>query len=125
MNPGIGTPSQETASDAYRRLTFHTAPSKRGAGHDEVVEATAIFSGVCGIVGHSDWAAPTPCPAWSVAQLLNHVVATSTKFSDFAEGQTDAPRTPSGDLLLPDPVTAFAAARRPRRGELDQRGPES
>lgn len=83
-----------------------------GAGQDELAEATAIFSDVLSSVGHSDWAAPTPCPAWSVSQLLNHVVATLTKFSDFAEGQTDAPRTPSGDLLLPDPASAFAAARR-------------
>lgn len=83
-----------------------------GAGHDEVAEATAIFSGVLVSVEDSDWAAPTPCPAWSVSQLLNHVVATLTKFSDFAEGQTDAPPTPSGDLLLPDPASAFAAARR-------------
>jgi uncharacterized protein (TIGR03086 family) len=80
-------------------------------GGEEVAEATAVLADVLSHVSASDWVAPTPCPGWSVAQVLNHVVATLTKFSDFAEGQTAAPRTPTGDLLSPDARTAFAAAR--------------
>lgn len=53
----------------------------------------------------------TPCPGWSVADVLNHVVATTTKFTQFAEGQTDTPRTPRGDLLLADPWLAFEQCR--------------
>jgi uncharacterized protein (TIGR03086 family) len=81
------------------------------AGSEEVAEASAVLADVLAQVGSADWVAPTPCTAWSVSQVLNHVVATLTKFSLFAEGRTAAPRTPSGDMLSPDPLTAFAAAR--------------
>ena len=80
-------------------------------GHHDLAEATAILGNVLARVADSDWAAPTPCAGWSVRELLNHVVATLTKFSDFAEGLTDAPRTPPGDMLAPDAYSAYAAAR--------------
>jgi uncharacterized protein (TIGR03086 family) len=43
--------------------------------------------------------------------VLNHVVATTTKFSVFARGLTDSPRTPVGDLLGDDPLCAFERCR--------------
>jgi uncharacterized protein (TIGR03086 family) len=52
---------------------------------------------------------PTCCPEWNVRQILNHTTATTSKFAAFAAGETDAPRTPSGDLLGSDPARAFAA----------------
>ncbi|MFT3899624.1 MAG: TIGR03086 family metal-binding protein [Gordonia sp. (in: high G+C Gram-positive bacteria)] len=39
-----------------------------------------------------DWDAPTPCPAWSVGDVLDHVLAVTDKFTRFAAGRTDAPR---------------------------------
>ena len=56
-----------------------------------------------------DLARPTCCAGWNVRQVLHHVTATTGKFAAFAAGDTDAPRTPSGDLLGPDPARAFAA----------------
>jgi uncharacterized protein (TIGR03086 family) len=47
----------------------------------------------------SDLGRPTPCPGWDVRQLLNHVIATTTKFSAFARLETDTPHGPPGDLV--------------------------
>jgi len=44
----------------------------------------------------------SPCPGWSVRDVLSHSLAVTTKFTDFAAGRTDRPRTPVGDLVGPD-----------------------
>jgi uncharacterized protein (TIGR03086 family) len=56
-----------------------------------------------------DMARPTCCSGWNVRQALNHTTATTIKFAAFAARETDAPRTPSGDLLGSDQARAFAA----------------
>jgi uncharacterized protein (TIGR03086 family) len=56
-----------------------------------------------------DMARPTCCSGWNVRQVLDHTTATTSKFAAFAAGDTDAPRTPAGDLLGSDPARAFAA----------------
>lgn len=43
--------------------------------------------------------------------MLNHVIATTTKFSQFASGLTDSPRTPIGDLLGDAPLPSFERCR--------------
>ncbi len=57
----------------------------------------------------TDWDRPTVCSLWSTRDVLNHIVATTTKFSAFAAGETDSPRTPRGDLLGEDPMAALEA----------------
>lgn len=57
----------------------------------------------------TDWSRPTACASWSTRDVLNHMVATTTKFSAFAAGETASPRTPRGDLLGEDPLAAFEA----------------
>lgn len=47
---------------------------------------------VVAILRHEDWDRPTPCPAWSVGDVLDHVLEITDKFTRFAAGLTDAPR---------------------------------
>ena len=44
----------------------------------------------------------SPCPGWSVRDVLNHSIGTTSKFTDFAAGRTEHPRSPDGDLVGPD-----------------------
>lgn len=76
-----------------------------------LVEAADACGAVVAAIGAEDWQRRTPCAEWTVRELLNHVVATTTKFSDFAAGLTDAPRPPAGDVLGDDPAAAYDAAR--------------
>lgn len=91
-------------SPAYARYVLE-------ASCDHVAEACANFSTVLACSNDDDWAPGTPEEDWTVPQLVNHVVATMTKFSDFAEGLTEAPGTPPGDMLAAGGITAFEAAR--------------
>ncbi|MBG0567717.1 TIGR03086 family metal-binding protein [Actinoplanes aureus] len=58
-------------------------------------------------VDDDDLAAPTPCPDWSVAALLDHLMGLAFAFSQAARKRTDAPGTsgpppePSADHLSP------------------------
>lgn len=81
------------------------------AGPDQLAQALDICGDVVNALRDTDLCRRTPCQEWTVRQLLNHVVATTSKFSDFAASSTDAPRTPEGNLLGADPASAFAAAR--------------
>lgn len=76
----------------------------------DVGKALQLFGRNLCRVDEQGWSSPTPCGAWDIRKLVNHVVATTTKFSAFAEGSTDSPRTPRGDLLRDDPVAAFIGA---------------
>lgn len=42
------------------------------------------------------------CSGWSVRDVLSHSVAVTAKFTAFASGETDEPRTPRCDLLGDD-----------------------
>jgi uncharacterized protein (TIGR03086 family) len=48
--------------------------------------ATATESVIAGI-GPAQWSAPTPCPAWSVADLTDHVVAGNRRFASALRGE--------------------------------------
>lgn len=57
--------------------------------------ATALESVIAGI-GPAHWSAPTPCPAWSVADLTDHVVAGNRRFASALRGEP-APASQPGD----------------------------
>ena len=71
-----------------------------------VVERTqALAEGI----GPDDLARPTPCSAWSLADLLGHMTAQHRGFAAAAHGSTDLAdwKTEPGD---PDPVGSYVAA---------------
>src|SRR5262249_49107355 len=61
-------------------------------------------------------AAPSPCAGWTVGDVIRHLIAVTDKFTRFAAGETDTPRTttradPDG-ALGPAFRAASAASRR-------------
>lgn len=81
-------------------MTLATTP-------DQLARAASFAAAVVAQIREEDLGRPTPCTEWDVRALLNHLLATTTKFTDFALALTDAPVTPRGDLLGADPVGAF------------------
>jgi uncharacterized protein (TIGR03086 family) len=52
----------------------------------------------------------SPCPGWSVRDVLNHSIGVTLKFAGFAAGGSDYPRTPRGDLIGADHRLALRSA---------------
>jgi uncharacterized protein (TIGR03086 family) len=52
----------------------------------------------------------SPCPGWSVRDVVNHSIGVTLKFADFAAGGSDHPRTPPGDLVGRDHRLALRSA---------------
>jgi uncharacterized protein (TIGR03086 family) len=52
----------------------------------------------------------SPCPGWSVRDVVNHSLGVTLKFTDFAAGRTDHPRAPAGDLVGSDHARALRDA---------------
>jgi uncharacterized protein (TIGR03086 family) len=52
----------------------------------------------------------SPCPGWSVRDVINHSLGVTLKFAGFAAGRTDHPRAPAGDLVGGDHALALAGA---------------
>lgn len=44
----------------------------------------------------------TPCDGWSVRAVMNHSIAVTRKFAEFASGATSRPVTPAGDHVGDD-----------------------
>jgi uncharacterized protein (TIGR03086 family) len=69
---------------------------------DALLAALEVQVAVGQRVEPSELALASPCPGWSVRDVLVHSLAVTTKFTDFAAGHADRPRTPGGDLVGPD-----------------------
>ncbi len=61
-----------------------------------------------GRVRRDQWANTTPCPQWSVADLMNHLIVGNLYFSAML-GDLDRPDNP-GDMLGDDPAGAYRSA---------------
>jgi uncharacterized protein (TIGR03086 family) len=92
-------------------------------------------------VALSDWNRPTPCDAWDVRQLVNHVVGGNVRYRMILDGEPDetvlathghdmlgADAVASFDRSLSDVIEAFAApgaldeiVRHPKSGEMSGR----
>jgi uncharacterized protein (TIGR03086 family) len=58
------------------------------------------------VAGAQDLDAPTPCPAWRVRDLLNHMLDTQRYFAGAARGEKSSPPAPNPPSLLTDDPTA-------------------
>jgi uncharacterized protein (TIGR03086 family) len=91
------------------------------------------FDAVAGLIGNiraDQWSAPTPCPDWTVRQVVNHLIGMNRVFVALLAGQPPPPR-PSTDHVEDDPAGAYrgsaaallAAFGRPGVLERTYRGP--
>jgi len=55
-----------------------------------------------------EWQQPTPCPDWTVRDVVNHLVFGHRRFAAALTGGT--PPAPGNDLLLNDPGSAYQAS---------------
>ena len=71
--------------------------------------AVAAFGGLVDQIGDGQWCEPTPCAAWNVRQLVDHVVHENRWAVPLFAGKTvaDVGHTLDGDLLGADPSTAW------------------
>ena len=65
------------------------------------------WRGLLGQVSAAELALATANPGWDVATVVNHAIAVTWKFSAFASGMTDRPRTPGHDFIGDDHRVAF------------------
>lgn len=77
---------------------------------DELLDALALQGTIVRQLRRSQLALDSACPGWTVRDVLNHSIGVTRKLTDFASGVTDAPHSPSGDLLGDDPALAVQKA---------------
>lgn len=69
--------------------------------------ALAAWRDTLATITTRDLSLASPNPGWDVAHVINHTIATTRKFTAFASGATDRPRTPTRDFLGADHRAAF------------------
>ncbi|MFD2466215.1 TIGR03086 family metal-binding protein [Amycolatopsis silviterrae] len=63
------------------------------------------------VAGVSRWDAPTPCPEWTVRELVNHLVLGHRLFTGALRGEAGGSLDPrAADVLGDDPVAAYREA---------------
>jgi uncharacterized protein (TIGR03086 family) len=79
---------------------------------DRLLTAQAEFAGRLALVRAGDWHRPTPCAAWDVRALTNHVVLGELGYLLLLAGGSGAEflAMQTTDALGEDPVGAYAAA---------------
>jgi uncharacterized protein (TIGR03086 family) len=97
---------------------------------EQLGRASDTVGGLISNIRAGQWSAPTPCPDWTVRQLVNHLIGMNRVFSALLADQPPPPR-PSADHVEDDPVGAYrgsaaalqAAFGRPGVLERTYRGP--
>ncbi|HEY5359498.1 MAG TPA: TIGR03086 family metal-binding protein [Streptosporangiaceae bacterium] len=75
------------------------------ASFDRVV--TAVGQLVAGVAA-DQWSAPTPCPAWDVSHLVDHLIAGNRHFAALIQGQPPASQDDPGDRAEAYRISAVA-----------------
>ena len=76
------------------------------------------------LVRPDQWDAPTPCTAWDVRALVNHVVGANRRYTMLLHGATadDVDATRTADHLGDDPVASFLATATELNATIRERG---
>lgn len=73
-----------------------------------LASAVPVTGHLVGDLDPGQWELPTPCPDWTVRQLVNHLVLGHRRFAAALTGGT--PPAPDADLLGGDPASAYASS---------------
>lgn len=95
----------------------------------ELARVATAVEGLIASVNADQWGAPTPCPGWTVRDVVSHLVGGDQMFAALLNG--DPMPGPEADPLGTDPVAAYRAssaalqdvAGRPRVLERSCAGP--
>ena len=79
---------------------------------EALIDALDLQVGVGGQVQASQLSLVSPCPGWTVRDVMNHSIGVTMKFTHFAAGATDTPHAPPGDLIGRDHRQALRATAR-------------
>ena len=86
------------------------ASGRSDAGRAPLAEQLGrAFDAVAGLISNiraDQWSAPTPCPDWTVRQVVNHLIGMNRVFAALLAGQPPPPR-PSANHVEDDPVGAY------------------
>lgn len=76
------------------------------------------------LVGPRQWGAPTPCAAWDVRALVNHVIGGNRRYVMLLHGASadDVDATRAADHLGDDPVASFVATAAELRAAVREPG---
>jgi uncharacterized protein (TIGR03086 family) len=109
-----------------------TSGTSAGATADSAAElyrrCAEVFGAVVEQIGAEHWTRPTPCRAWDVRTVLNHVVGEARWLPPLLAGRTiaDVGDAYEGDLLGTDPAGAWResdALARAAAAEVDEGRP--
>lgn len=87
-------------------------------------QAQAAFAALVEVIADDQWAAPTPCTAWDVRALVNHLVNEQLWAAPMLNGQSidEVGDTLDGDLLGAEPETAWREAATSADREFNRPG---
>lgn len=81
---------------------------------DQLTETIAATKQLVAGVTDDQWAQPTPCPDWTVRELVNHLVGGNRLFAEILHGDADALGHRQGGLgrdhLGDDPLAGYRVA---------------
>ena len=91
---------------------------------DLLTRADDGFTQRLALVRPHQWAAPTPCAAWDIRALVNHVVGANRRYTMLLHGATadEVDATRAADHLGDDPVASFVTTSSELRAAIREPG---